>query len=75
MDSILDALQSGNLIAWAIVVVLLIVAIKLLGKGFVYFMIAIACFFILMQFFPGVAEPITDFIRGSWLNDPFWDKK
>jgi len=74
MERILDALQSGNLIAWAVVVLVMIIGIKLLvkaGKGFVYFLIAIACFFILMQFFPGIADPITDFIRGSWLNDPF----
>jgi hypothetical protein len=76
MESILNALESGSLVAWALLIVVLIIGIKLLikgGKGVVIFMICVGCFFVLMKFFPGVAEPIADFIGGSWMNDPWSD--
>lgn len=70
MDDILDALRSGNLIAWAVLVVLAVVAIKLLGKTgktFVLLLIGVGCVLLLMIGFPEVAESIAAFVRGSWL--------
>ena len=73
MDAIKEAITSGNVVAWILLIILLILFIKLLksvGKGIL--LLAAFCIgvFLLAKYFPGVAEPITDFIRGSWMSEP-----
>ncbi|PXA03126.1 hypothetical protein DDZ13_13745 [Coraliomargarita sinensis] len=77
MDSIKELIFSGNLIGWIILVVLLILFIKILksaGKGLLLFAAFCACVFLIAKFFPGIAEPIADFIRGGWLGEHRPDK-
>lgn len=72
MDAFKELLASGNIVGWIILVVLLAILIKLLksvGKGL--FLVAALClsFFLLAKFFPDIAAPITEFIRGGWLGE------
>lgn len=73
MEFLKEAISSGNIVAWVILIILLILFIKLLksaGKGLLLFAALCAGVFIIREYFPGVAEPITEFIRGSWMNQP-----
>ena len=72
MELIKEMIYSGNLIAWFILVLLLIIFVKVLksaGKGILLFAAFCGCVFVIAKFFPGVAEPIADFIRGGWLGE------
>ena len=72
MEAIKEMIFSGNVIAWIVLVLLLIVFIKILksaGKGLLIFGAFIAAVFLIAKFFPGLAEPIADFVRGGWLGD------
>lgn len=77
MDAFKELIASGNIVGWIILIVLLVISIKLLksvGKGL--FLAAAFClgFFLLAKFFPEIAAPITDFIRGGWLGEERPDK-
>jgi hypothetical protein len=70
MEMLKDALMSSNIIAWVIVLVLFVLCLKLLksaGKGIVIFIGIVVLFFILSKYFPGVVDPMVDFVKGGWL--------
>jgi len=72
MEGIFEALKSGNIVAWGIVVVLVVLALKLLqaaGKGFLILILVIGIGAVLYYFFPGAVEPLVDFVQGGWLGD------
>lgn len=72
MDTIKEMIVSGNIVGWIILIVLLIIFIKLLksaGKGLILFALFCAGVFVISKYFPGIAEPIADFIRGGWLGE------
>jgi len=71
MEFLKEAITSGNIVAWILLIILLILFVKLLksgGKGLLLFAALCAGVFIIREYFPGIAEPITEFIRGSWMN-------
>jgi hypothetical protein len=72
MEMLKEALMSQNIIAWVIVLVLFVLCMKLLksaGKGLVIFIGIVILFFILAKYFPGVTDPLVDFVKGGWLGD------
>jgi len=72
MEGIVEALKSGNIVAWAIVVVLVVLFLKLLqsvGRGMVVILMILAIGAVLYNFFPGVVAPLVDFVKGGWLRD------
>jgi hypothetical protein len=72
MEMLKEALMSRNIFAWVIVLVLFVLCLKLLksaGKGLVIFIWIVILFFILSKYFPGVVDPLVDFVRGGWLGD------
>ncbi len=72
MEELKQALLSRNIIAWAIIIVLFILLLKLLksaGKGLVICLGVLLLGVVLYQFFPGVIAPMVDFVRGGWLGD------
>lgn len=77
MDSVKEMIFSGNLIGWIILIVLLVIFIKILksaGKGLLLFAAFCIGVFLISKFFPGIAEPIADFVRGGWLGEHRPDK-
>jgi len=77
MDTFKELIFSGNIVGWIILIVLLILFIKILksaGKGLLLFAAFCAGVFLIAKFFPGIAEPIADFIRGGWLGEHRPDK-
>ncbi|MEM8868537.1 MAG: hypothetical protein AAGC73_09750 [Verrucomicrobiota bacterium] len=71
MDQITQALTSGSLIAWVIVIVLVVLFVKLLksaGKGLVMLVVIVGLTIVLYKFFPGLVQPLVDFVNGSWMN-------
>lgn len=72
MEFLQEAIASRNIVVWIILVVLLILFIKILksaGKGFVLLLIFVGVVLLLAKVFPGLLEPIADFVRGGWLGD------
>ena len=72
MEFIQEAIASRNIVVWIILVVLLIVVIKILqtaGKGLVILLICAGVVVIIAKVFPGLLDPIVDFVRGGWLGD------
>jgi len=72
MEFLQEAIASRNIVVWIILVVLLILFIKILksvGKGFVMLLIGVGLVMLLAKFFPGLMEPLVDFVRGGWLGD------
>lgn len=70
MELVKEALLSGNVIAWVIALVAFIVIIQVLksiGKGILVMAGLILAVFLIAKFFPGLAEPISDFIGGIWM--------
>lgn len=68
----MNALMDRNIVAWAIVVLVLVLFLKLLqsaGKGLFILIAAAVVLFVLFQFFPGVMAPVSDFIGGSWMGN------
>lgn len=64
--------MSQNIIAWVIVLVLFVLCLKLLksaSKGIIIFIGIVILWFILAKFFPGVVNPMIDFVQGGWLGD------
>ena len=72
MEFLQEAVASRNIVVWIILVVLLIIFIKVLksaGKGFVLLLILVGVVVLLAKIFPGLLEPLVDFVRGGWLGD------
>jgi uncharacterized membrane protein len=77
MEMLKEALFSRNIIAWAIVLVLIVLFLKLLqsaGKGLVIFIGILILVITLFRFFPEVVAPLVDFVRGGWLGENRPDK-
>ncbi|MGB0415860.1 MAG: hypothetical protein ACPGKS_03320 [Coraliomargarita sp.] len=72
MDQLMNALMDRNIAAWAIVVLVLVLFLKLLqnaGKGLFILLSLAVVMFVLFKFFPGVMAPVSDFIGGSWMGN------
>ncbi len=72
MEFLQEAIASRNIVVWIILVVLLIIFVKILksaGKGFVLLLILVGVVVLLAKIFPGLLDPLIDFVRGGWLGD------
>ena len=77
MEFLQEAIASRNIVFWIILVVLLILLFKILksvGKCILRLIIIIGIVALLVKFFPGLFEPLIDFVRGAWLGDQGPDK-
>mgnify|MGYP000918270184 CR=1 FL=1 len=71
METLKEMLFSGNIIAWAIVLILFVLILKLIksmGKGLLIFIVIVILCFILAKFFPAMIAPVVEFVQGSWLD-------
>ncbi|MEM1223504.1 MAG: hypothetical protein AAGH40_12175 [Verrucomicrobiota bacterium] len=71
MEQLKEALTSGSFLAWAIIIVLIVLFFKLLksaGKGLMIFLVMVGLSIVLYKFFPGMVQPLVDFVNGSWMN-------
>ena len=72
MEFLQEAIASRNIVFWIILVVLLILLFKVLktvGKCILRLIIIIGIVALLVKFFPGLFEPMVDFVRDAWLGD------
>ena len=72
MEFLQEAIASRNIVFWIILVVLLILLFKILksvGKCILRLAIIIGIIALLVKFFPGLFEPMVDFVRDAWLGD------
>ena len=77
MEFLQEAIASRNIVFWIILVVLLILLFKVLktvGKCILKLTIIIGIVALLVKFFPGLFEPLIDFVRDAWLGDQGPDK-
>jgi hypothetical protein len=77
MEFLQEAIASRNIVFWIILVVLLILLFKILksvGKCILRLIIIIGIVVLLVKFFPGLFEPLVDFVRDAWLGDQSPDK-
>lgn len=77
MEFLQEAIASRNIAFWVILAVLLILLFKILksvGKCILRLIIIIGIVVILVKFFPGLFEPLVDFVRDAWLGDKVPDK-
>ena len=77
MEFLQEAIASRNIVFWIILVVLLILLFKILksvGKCILKLIIIIGIVALLVKFFPGLFEPLIDFVRDAWLGDQGPDK-
>ncbi|MEM7792098.1 MAG: hypothetical protein AAF546_11905 [Verrucomicrobiota bacterium] len=71
MEQLKEALTSGSFLAWIIVIVLIVLFFKLLqsaGKGLMIFLAIVVLSLVLYKFFPGMVQPLVDFVGGSWMD-------
>ena len=72
MEFLQEAIATRNIVFWIILVVLLILLFKILksvGKCILKLTIIIGIVALLVKFFPGLFEPLIDFVRDAWLGD------
>jgi len=72
MEFLQEAIASRNIVFWIILAVLLILLIKILktvGKCILRLIIIIGIVVLLVKFFPGLFEPLVDFVRDAWFDD------
>ena len=77
MEFLQEAIASRNIVFWIILVVLLILLFKILksvGKCILKLTIIIGIVALLVKFFPGLFEPMIDFVCDAWLGDQGPDK-
>ena len=77
MEFLQEAIATRNIVFWIILVVLLILLFKILksvGKCILKLIIIIGIVALLVKFFPGLFEPLIDFVRDAWLGDQGPDK-
>ena len=77
MEFLQEAIATRNIVFWIILLVLLILIFKILksvGKCILKLTIIIGIVALLVKFFPGLFEPLIDFVRDAWLGDPGPDK-
>ncbi|MFT4901068.1 MAG: Na+/citrate or Na+/malate symporter [Lentimonas sp.] len=72
MEVIKQALFSGNIMAWVILFVILVLMLKFLkslGKGLVLALLILLLFGVMLNFYPDVVLPIVDYVGGGWMGD------
>ena len=72
MEFLQEAIASRNIVFWIILAVLLILLFKILksvGKCILRLIIIIGIVVLLVKFFPGLFEPLVDFVRDAWFDD------
>ena len=77
MEFLQEAIASRNIAFWIILAVLLILLFKILknvGKCILKLIIFIGIVALLINFFPGIFEPLVDFVRDAWFDDQGPDK-
>ena len=77
MEFLQEAIATRNIVFWIILVLLLILLFKILksvGKCILKLTIIIGIVALLVKFFPGLFEPLIDFVRDAWLGDQGPDK-
>ena len=77
MEFLQEAIATRNIVFWIILLVLLILLFKILksvGKCILRLTIIIGIVALLVKFFPGLFEPLIDFVRDAWLGDQGPDK-
>ena len=77
MEFLQEAIATRNIVFWIILLVLLILLFKILksvGKCILKLTIIIGIVALLVKFFPGLFEPLIDFVRDAWLGDLSHDK-
>jgi len=77
MEFLQEAIASRNIVFWIILAVLLILLFKILksfGKCILRLIIIIGIVALLVKFFPGLFEPLVDFVRDAWLDDQVPEK-
>ena len=77
MEFLQEAIASRNIVFWIILVVLLILLFKVLktvGKCILRLIIIIGIVALLVKFFPGLFEPLIDFVRDALFGDQGPDK-
>ena len=77
MEFLQEAIASRNIAFWIILAVLLILLFKILksvGKCILRLILIIGIVALLVKFFPGLFEPLVDFVRDTWLGDQGPDK-
>jgi hypothetical protein len=77
MEFLQEAIASRNIVFWIILAVSLILLFKILksvGKCILRLIIIIGIVVMLVKFFPGLFEPLFDFVRDAWLDDQGPDK-
>ena len=77
MEYLQEAIASRNIVFWIILVVLLILLFKILksvGKCILKLILIIGIVALIVKFFPGLLEPLIDFVRDAWLGDQSPDK-
>ena len=77
MEFLQEAIASRNIAFWIILAVLLILLFKILksvGKCILRLILIIGIVALLVNFFPGLFEPLVDFVREAWLGDQGPDK-
>ena len=71
MEFLQEAIATRNIVFWIILLVLLILLFKILksvGKCILRLTIIIGIVALLVKFFPGLFEPLVDFVRDVWLD-------
>ena len=69
MEFLQEAIASRNIVFWIILAILLILLFKILksmGKCILKLTIIIWIVALLVKFFPGLFEPMIDFVRDAW---------
>ena len=77
MEFLQEAIASRNIAFWIVLAVLLILLFKILknvGKCILKLIIFIGIVALLINFFPGIFEPLVDFVRDAWFDDQGPDK-
>ena len=77
MEFLQEAIASRNIAFWIILAVLLILLFKILksvGKCILKLIIIIGIVALLITLFPGIFEPLVDFVRDAWFDDQGPDK-
>jgi hypothetical protein len=72
MELLKEALVSRNILAWAVIILIVVLVLRLLKsatKGFLLLVGAFILILMIQKFFPGFAAPITDFIKAGWFGD------
>ncbi|MEC8209823.1 MAG: hypothetical protein VX051_05125 [Verrucomicrobiota bacterium] len=77
MEFLQEAIATRNIVFWIILLVLLIFLFKILksvARCILKLTIIIGIIALLVKFFPGLFEPMIDFVRDAWLGNQGHEK-